>query len=180
MHSPECKFDSHSREDIEKAYVDIISSVLVDPTDQRQIAGKMKENWGNLHEAIIFVLKREQRIEQGKLGKIRLLNPRERADRISEPVSEPMRTIYERGSYPGCHDNALFAMIAWHKMVGFSWEETRERVSRWLIKSGSWDRGGFAESTSANVVSNKRHVYDGGYGWMEKAQSAKRIIERMG
>ena len=30
------------------------------------------------------------------------------------------------------------------------------------------------------VINNKRHVYEGGYGWKEKAQAAKRVIERMG
>ena len=108
-----------------------------------------------------------------------MLTPAERAERISEPVSEPMRTIYEKGSYPGCHDNALFAMLAWHKMVGFSWEETQDKVTEWLVRSGSWERGGFGESVPKDVIYNKKHVYEGGYGWMEKAQAAKRVIERM-
>ncbi|HII51723.1 MAG TPA: hypothetical protein HA321_02270 [Halobacteriales archaeon] len=179
MHAPECKFELCSRDEIEKAYIDIISLILVDPSTQKEMASKIQSEWKNLHSAIMFILTREQRVEQGELGKIRLLTPAERADRISEPVSEPMRTIYEKGSYPGCHDNALFAMLAWHKMVGFSWEETQEKVTQWLVRSGSWERGGFGESVPKDVIGNKKHVYEGGYGWMEKAQAAKRVIERM-
>ncbi len=180
MHAPECKFELYSRGEIEKAYIDIISLILIDPSVQKEIPGKIGTEWKNLHTAIISTLMREQRIGQEEMGKIRLLTPVERAERISEPVSEPMKTIYEKGSYPGCHDNALFAMLAWHKMVGFSWEETQEKVTQWLVRSGSWDRGGFAETTPRDVIDNKRHVYEGGYGWMEKAQAAKRVIERIG
>ena len=107
MHAPECKFELYSRGEIEKAYIDIISLILIDPSVQKEIPGKIGTEWKNLHTAIISTLMREQRIGQEEMGKIRLLTPVERAERISEPVSEPMKTIYEKGSYPGCHDNAL-------------------------------------------------------------------------
>ena len=93
MHAPECKFELCSRDEIEKAYIDIISLILVDPSTQKEMASKIQSEWKNLHSAIMFILTREQRVEQGELGKIRLLTPAERADRISEPLSEPMRTI---------------------------------------------------------------------------------------
>ena len=89
-----------------------------------------------------------------------------------------MRTLYRRGSVPGCHDNAVFAMIAWYEMVGLSWAETRENVVEWLHDSGAWARGGFEESTPGELVDAKRHVYESGYGWKEKAEAAKRVIER--
>jgi hypothetical protein len=63
-------------------------------------------------------------------------------------------------------------------MVGFSWEETRERVVAWLEESGAWDRGGFEESSPEGVVDNKRHVYESGYGWMQAATEAKAVIDR--
>jgi hypothetical protein len=69
-------------------------------------------------------------------------------------------------------------MIAWYEMVGLSWAETRERVIEWLEESGAWDRGGFEESSPAELVDKKRHVYESGYGWKEKASAAKRVIDR--
>jgi hypothetical protein len=71
-------------------------------------------------------------------------------------------------------------MIAWYEMVGLSWEETRENVVEWLHESGTWDRGGFEEATPEALVDRKRHVYEAGYGWKEKADAAKRVIERSG
>jgi hypothetical protein len=69
-------------------------------------------------------------------------------------------------------------MIAWYEMVGLSWEETRTNVVEWLRESGAWDRGGFEEATPEELVDGKRHVYEAGYGWKEKAAAAKRIIDR--
>jgi len=74
----------------------------------------------------------------------------------------------------------VFALIAWYEMVGLSWEETRERVVRWLRESGTWDRGGFEEATPEELVDAKRHVYEQGYGWKEKARAAKAVIDRRG
>jgi hypothetical protein len=71
-------------------------------------------------------------------------------------------------------------MIAWYEMVGLSWSETKENVAEWLRASGAWDRGGFEESSPEELVESKRHVYEEGYGWKEKGQAAKRVIERHG
>ncbi|MFC6726464.1 hypothetical protein ACFQE1_19275, partial [Halobium palmae] len=122
-------------------------------------------------------LRHEQRVVDDG-GALRLLTAAEFKERVSEPTSEPMRTLYREGSYPGCHDNAVFAMIAWYEMVGLSWAETKENVVEWLEDSGAWARGGFEEATPATLVESKRHVYEAGYGWKEKAESAKRVIER--
>jgi len=88
-----------------------------------------------------------------------------------------MRTIYHEGSVPGAHDNAVFAMIAYYEMVGFTWGETRDLVVDWLKETGTWDRGGFEEASPEELVDKKRHVYETGYGWKEKARAAKSVIE---
>ena len=36
----------------------------------------------------------------------------------------------------------------------------------------------FDITSPEEVVANKRHVYEEGYGWKEKAQAAKRVIDR--
>lgn len=105
-----------------------------------------------------------------------LVPPDEIADRI-EPTDGPMRTVYEYGSVAGAHDNSVFAMIAYYESKGLSWEDTRRQVINWLEESGTWDRGGFEESSPEALVDAKRHVYEAGYGWLEKAKAAKRVIE---
>ncbi|MFB6301291.1 MAG: hypothetical protein ABEH78_00280 [Haloferacaceae archaeon] len=130
-----------------------------------------------LRGAALARLKREGRVDEHD-GRLRLLTAEEFREEVAEPTHEPLATLHRHGSVPGCHDNAVFAMIAWYEMVGLSWTETRERVVEWLEESGAWDRGGFEESTPAELVDKKRHVYEAGYGWKEKAQAAKRVIER--
>ena len=98
--------------------------------------------------------------------------------KVSTPTHDPIKTIYEKGSVPGCHDNSVFALIAWYEMVGLSWDETREHVVEWLHETGTWARGGFEESSPEELVDSKRHVYEQGYGWKEKATAAKSIIDR--
>jgi hypothetical protein len=69
-------------------------------------------------------------------------------------------------------------MIAYYEMVGLTWPETRENVVDWLRESGTWDRGGFEESSPEELVTKKRHVYEQGYGWKQAAREAKAVIER--
>lgn len=96
---------------------------------------------------------------------------------ISYPQFEPIRTIYENGSYPGCHDNAVFSLVAYFQMVGLSWEETVEIVEEWFEESGTWERGGFEEDSPTEVITNKKHVYENEYGWREKGEAAKSVID---
>jgi len=65
--------------------------------------------------AAITHLEQTSRIEQvvdGDTEKYRLLSPEEYREEVSEPQMEPIRTVYEKGSVSGCHDNAVFAMVA--------------------------------------------------------------------
>lgn len=177
LHDPDCAFVGASRADIEKAYIDIIAVLSTGPRSQRALKRRTDE-WSRLHERALDRLKQEHRIEQRDEGIYELLTPAERTDRVSTPTHDPLRTIYERGSVPGSHDNSVFALIAYYEMVGFSWEETRREVTEWLRESGTWDRGGFEESSPEELVDKKRHVYERGYGWKEKAKAAKRVIDR--
>ncbi|WP_440007083.1 DUF7474 family protein [Halomicrococcus sp. SG-WS-1] len=177
LHGPDCRFDGEPWADIEKAYVDVVAVLSAEARTERELRDAAHGSWDALHEAALDRLRHEQRVVETD-GALRLLSAEEFRETVSEPTIEPMRTIYEKGSVPGCHDNAVFAMVAWYEMVGLSWEETRENVVEWLRDSGTWDRGGFEESSPGELVDEKRHVYETGYGWKEKAEAAKSVIDR--
>lgn len=180
LHEPSCRFADRRWHEIEKAYLDLIAPLSASPRTEPGLREAVHDGWEAINAAALDQLKREHRVRESDEGLLELLSPAERDEIVSEPSHEPMRTVFEHGSVPGCHDHGLFAMIAWHEMVGFSWEETRKRVIQWLNESGAWDRGGFDESSPTEVVDNKRHVYDQGYGWKQAAQEAKAVIDRTG
>lgn len=177
IHDSECGFSGRSRSTIEQAYIDIMATLGDGPRSEGQLKMDIVD-WTGLHAAALGRLRREGRIRTEEAGSLEVAPAAVQAERLIEPTVEPIRTVHEHGSVPGCHDNAIFSMIAWYEMVGLSWEETRERVLTWLEESGTWVRGGFEESSPGELVDNKRHVYEQGYGWREKAESAKRVIER--
>jgi len=178
LHDPSCRFDGTARTDVEKAYVDVLATLADGPRTEASLRRAVPGRWSARHAGALDQLRREQRVHEHDDGVLELLTPAERKERVSEPTSEPMRTLYERGSVPGCHDNAVFAMVAFYEMVGFTWPETREKVVEWLHESGTWARGGFEEDSPEALVDAKRHVYEQGYGWKEKAQAAKAVIDR--
>ncbi|MFB6130392.1 MAG: hypothetical protein ABEJ28_06190 [Salinigranum sp.] len=179
LHDVDCRFEGTPWPDIEKAYTDLIALLSVAPREEEALPHEVHGEWSPVHASALERLKREERVREEE-GRLRLLTAAEYKELVSEPTREPMRTIYREGSVPGCHDNAVFAMIAWYEMVGLSWAETKENVVRWLRESGSWTRGGFEEATPEQLVEKKRHVYEAGYGWKEKAEAAKRVIQRHG
>ncbi|MFC7204926.1 hypothetical protein ACFQJC_15520 [Haloferax namakaokahaiae] len=178
LHDADCQFEGVPWVDVERAYVDIVSVLTGGPCDEETLRREAPGEWESIHHAALSRLKRDGRISEAKSGVLRLLTAEEFREEVSEPTREPMRTLYTKGSVPGCHDNAVFAMIAWYEMVGLSWSETRENVVQWLRETGTWDRGGFEEATPQELVEKKRHVYEAGYGWKEKATAAKRVIDR--
>jgi hypothetical protein len=178
LHDTDCRFEGTPWPEIEKAYVDLVAPLSAGVRTETALQEESHGEWDALHAAALSRLKRDGRVDAAPSGRLRLLTAEEFREEVSEPTSEPMATLYRRGSVPGCHDNAVFAMIAWYEMVGLSWPETRERTVEWLRESGAWDRGGFEEATPEQLVEKKRHVYEAGYGWKEKAESAKRVIER--
>lgn len=176
VHDVDCGFSTSARSDIEVAYIEIVATL---GASSRPI-GELKAavgDWTGLHAAALGRLRRDGRVREGDTNSLEIAPAHIQAERLVEPTVEPIRTIYRHGSVPGCHDNAVFAMIAWYEMVGLSWGETRERLLEWLEATGTWERGGFEESTPGELVDGKRHVYEQGYGWREKAEAAKRVIE---
>ena len=187
LHEPDCRFEGTPWPTIEKAYTDCIAVLTTaDPGDEEgerrpteaELRDTIHGEWTALHTAALETLKNVSRVEQADDGTLRLLTAEEYKELVSEPSTEPMATIYEHGSVPGCHDHAVFAMIAWYEMVDLSWPETKQNVITWLRESGTWARGGFEESTPERLVESKRHVYESGYGWKQAANEAKSVIDR--
>ncbi|MFC6786660.1 DUF7474 family protein [Halobaculum halobium] len=179
LHDAGCDFEGTEWHHIEQAYTDVLAVLVDGAVTESALQHAVHDEWSGLHRAALDLLQREGRVEADgdTLG---LLTAERYREEVSEPTREPMATIYREGSYPGCHDNSIFALVAWYEMVGLSWAETRQNVLEWLDRSGTWDRGGFEESSPEQLVDSKRHVYEAGYGWKEKAQAAKRVIERHG
>ena len=180
LHDADCGFEGTRWPAIEKAYVDVLSALSVEARPVEALRADVDGEWSGLHRAALGLLRSEQRVRETDDGTLELLTAAAYKERVSEPTREPLRTIYREGSHPGCHDNAVFAMIAWYEMVGLSWAETKENVADWLRESGAWGRGGFEEASPERLVEKKRHVYEAGYGWSEKAHAAKRVIDRRG
>jgi hypothetical protein len=178
LHEPDCRFEGTPWPTIEKAYIDCLAVLTAEELTEEALRDAVDTEWSDLHTAALATLKSLNRIDQADDGTLRLLTAAEYAEQVSEPSIEPMATIYEHGSVPGCHDNAVFAMIAWYEMVDLSWPETKDNVVTWLRESGAWDRGGFEESSPEELVENKRHVYKAGYGWKQAGQEAKAVIDR--
>jgi len=182
LHELDCRFEGMAWPTIEKAYTDCLAVLSATGPDDTLTESTLRESihgeWGELHKAALETLKAISRVEQDDDGTLRLLTAAEYKELVSEPTIEPMRTIYEYGSIPGCHDHAVFAMIAWYEMVDLSWAETKAYVCEWLRESGTWDRGGFEESSPETLVESKRHVYDAGYGWKQAGNEAKAVIDR--
>ena len=178
LHGPDCGFEGASWSDIEKAYTDVVAVLSGTPLGEDALRNAVHGRWGKLHKAALDRLRHEQRVMETEDGQLELLTAEEYKEHVTEPTIEPIKTVAEKGSVPGAHDNAVFAMIAWYEMVGLSWEETREHVVDWLQDTGTWTRGGFEEASPQELVNRKRHVYESGYGWKEKAEAAKAVIDR--
>jgi hypothetical protein len=176
LHDTDCRFEGTPWAAVEAAYVDVVAVLSGGVTDADSLPEQVEE-WGPLRQAAAERLRRDDRVDDAN-DRLRLLPAAEYREAVSVPTRDPIKTVYERGSVPGCHDNAVFAMIAWYEMVGLSWPETKDTVVEWLRESGAWDRGGFEEASPEALVERKRHVYESGYGWKEKATAAKRVIER--
>ena len=175
LHDVDCRFEGTPWAEVEAAYVDVVA-VLSGGVTAADDLPRAVEEWDPLRGAALERLRRDGRVDDAN-DRLRLLPAEEYREAVSVPTRDPIKTIYERGSVPGCHDNAVFAMIAWYEMVGLSWPETRERVVAWLEQSGTWSRGGFEEPSPEALVDTKRHVYESGYGWKEKARAAKSVID---
>lgn len=178
LHEADCRFDGTARPEIERAYTDVLALLTREPIRESELRNAVPGEWTDLHGAALGTLKGERRARQDDDGTLELLTAAEFKEEVQEPTIEPIRTVYEHGSVPGCHDHAVFAMIAWYEMVGLSWPETKANIIEWLHETGAWDRGGFEESSPEELLESKRHVYEEGYGWKQAASEAKSVIDR--
>lgn len=177
LHEPDCRFTDRKAHEIERAYVEILAQLSSEPTREGDLQDELA-GWGALHAAALRRLRDDERVKEGDSGNLAVVPPAERKERLKEPTYEPLATIYRKGSVPGALDNSVFAMVAFYEMVGFTWPETKRLVIEWLHETGTWERGGFEESTPERLLESKRHVYEQGYGWKEKAKAAKGVIDR--
>jgi hypothetical protein len=180
LHAPDCRFDGTPWHEIETAYIDILSTLTTGAMREGRLRERSPGQWDRLHSAALSRLRSDKRIQETPGGALELLSPAAFREQVAVPSQGSLQIIYEEGSVPGCHDHALFALIAYYEMVGFSWEETREQVVDWLRESGAWNRGGFEEGSPGEAVENKRHVYVRGYGWRQAAEEAAAVIRRRG
>lgn len=177
LHEPGCHFGGREWADVERAYVELLAPLSVSPMGESALRDAVGR-WSPLHRAVLARLREDHRVKEQDSGNLAVVAPAERKERLREPSYEPLATVYERGSVPGAHDNSVFAMVAFYEMVGFSWPETKRMVVEWLQDSGTWARGGFDEDAPERLLESKRHVYEQGYGWKEKARAAKAVIDR--
>jgi hypothetical protein len=179
LHTADCRFEGADRDAVERAYVNILSTVLGTAADEALTEASLKrrlsDQWGPLHDAALGRLTAHYYLRETDDG----LEPVTAATRLDEqePTAPALRTLWEHGSVPGCHDNAIFALISWHELHGFDWEQTCERMLEWFDRTGTWARGGFDEPSPTTVLANKRHVHEEGYGWRDKAEMAAGVVE---
>ncbi len=176
LHDPECRFAGVEWHAVEKAYADVLAALAGGVKHEDELPS-VAADWGGLQNAALEHLRTVQRVEEHD-GRLELRSPDEYRELLTTPQYEPVKTVYEYGSVPGCHDNSVFALVAYYEMVGLSWPETREQVIEWLHETGTWERGGFAEDSPEELVEAKRHVYEAGYGWKQAAREAKAVIDR--
>lgn len=186
-----------SRTEIEQAYVDIITALSFRDFVGGDLVDKLDHIDSKLLSDCLHYLVTQNRVfdltDTELMSELESIDPETVPDdanvyyhlpthaewktAVSYPSFEPLKTIYEEGSYPGCHDNAVFALVAYFQMVGLTWDETVDMVEEWFDETGTWERGGFEEDTPRELIEDKKHVYDNEYGWSEKGEAAKNVIE---
>lgn len=184
-HDIDCQWSNIPWERIEKAYTDILSILTRAPQTQPDLADATHGEWTSIHQAVFGRFTNENRVES--IGAVeqsgedrdvwRLLTPAEYKEESKTPTHEHLELIHEHGPVDGCKDDAVVAMVSYYEMIGFSWDETLEATVEWLDETGAWERGTWEERSPEQLVKQKKHVYDGGYGWATAAQQAAGVIK---
>lgn len=176
IHNEGCEHSSVERESVEKAYIDIISMLSVASVSKPSLENAI-DDWSTLHADCLSALLATDRVAKYDDGRFKLLTSEER-EKILAPTTDPLKTIYEYGTVPGCHDNGIFALIAYFANQDLSWEQTKTKIEEWFERTGTWERGGFDSHSSVDdVIEDKKHVWEEAYGWSSKGKAAARIIE---
>lgn len=175
VHEIGCEFEETNRAEFEKAAVDIISVLSVLTCSKSSVKANSDE-WSPLHDAVFDRLRELGHIVEVDDSYYRVATKEERESPI-RPHSDPLATIYEYGTVPGCHDNGLFALMAFLANQDLSWDKTKTILLNWYDRTNTWERGGFSEDNPEALIESKRHVWEEAYGWSKKARSAKRVID---
>lgn len=179
LHIESCKFTGIDRTEYESAYIDIISWLSLSTMRLSTLKSQIEDsgqNWSEIHRECLLELSDRNRVQIDEDGFYRLISKKERED-LLEPSTEPLATIWEYGTVPGCHDNGLFSLIAYFAHQDLSWEATKEKIQDWYQRTKSWERGGFEESSIEELIESKKHVWEEQYYWSSHARQAKRVIE---
>ena len=176
LHSFGCEFEGTSRSEFEKAHIDIIAVLSRIVCSKEKLIENCHE-WDDLHEAVFERLCSINHVQRTDEGFYTIASPSERR-RETVPYSEPLATIWREGTFEGCHDNGLFALMAFYSHLDLSWEETKQELLEWYQRTGTWERGGFDEPEPEALIEKKRHIWEEGYGWKTKGQQAKQVIEQ--
>jgi hypothetical protein len=176
LHERGCDYEDLDRANYEKAYIDILS-VLSEVTCSKQSLINNAHQWSDLHDDVLARLEAIGHVEQTSDGYYKMVPPGERRSG-TEPYIDPLATIYRHGTVPGCHDDGLFALMAFYSHAGLSWEDTKKELLDWYERTGAWERGGFEEEAPEALIEKKKHIWDTGYGWEQKGRQAKKVIER--
>jgi len=205
VHAVECEFEFRGREEIERAYVDILG-LVVDQQEPwqydelREAVESLAEReepafattgadaddvfqfehpgWTPIHDAVLSHLKSEGRVAEDADG-LDISEP-EFEEQSVVPLFEPMQSVFEYGPIDGCKDYAVYSMVSWSEMVDLSWGQTQALVVYWLRESGRWESESWGERSPAALVRDKQHVYDESLGWGEYPEMAKVEMDSSG
>ena len=136
------------------------------------------DDWGPLHDGVLRSLVTGGYVERDG-DTLRALDEAERKDHI-QPTGGDIGLVLQYGACNGCLDHGVSAVVSWHEMEGFSWEETKERAIEWLHETGTWERGEFAEPTPEALVESKAHIHQEGHGWATFAENTARRMRDAG
>lgn len=182
VHEPDCEWPNVPSHRIEKAYVDIISTLIQAEVDRNlyDVEAEMDTSydwltdaapeWSPLHTACLAALKRRYVVIEDATGNLRHVPPDDRQGE-REPTFGAIKRVYQYGACDGCLDYGTCAMVSWCEMNDYTWDETVEFVVEWLHETGTWERGSFEEPTPEALVADKRHVYRDGIGWKNFAET---------
>ena len=180
MHGEQCEHEQADIHEIEQAWVQIVARLAAwtapNPDEGTSVERLQADiaDWGELHESVLDELEHQSQVVRSD-GHIRLLSDAERKEMV-HPTGGDLALVMEHGACDGCLDYGVSAVISWHEMEGFDWDETKERTIDWLNRTGTWERGDFEEPSPARLVESKKHIWTEGHGW---AKFARNTVQRM-
>lgn len=191
IHRERCRWNGTHIHEFEKRYIDILSALLErkavrnvhgDPTipmDADWLKTHITEeygNWDTKHDACLDRLRDESYVVEMD-GDLVLLSPDEQRDHVSPAsIGGALEAVHEYGACDGCLDNGISAIISWCEMSDFDWDRTREFALDWLDETGTWERGGFEESSPEALVEKKKHIHEQGVGWKTFAKRTAEVM----